>query len=204
MLKRGDFHMYEEIKSKLIKEKKTIQDRLEGQLKYNDADNINGTGELSQVDNHPGDEATDMFEREKDMAIHHHWHKHIKEIDHALDKIEQGTYGVCEKTGDKMPYERLVAQPTARFIVQEDDLKPHQEFRPVEEEVMNDMKQGDYYKYMDGDVTPEDDATGYTEEFESFLSTGIEGFQGSDQITVHRNKEYEKFTEDIDEGNETQ
>lgn len=188
--------MHEEIKARLLHEKQTIVNRLEGQMKFSD-DNKNDTGELSHVDNHPADEGTEMFDREKDMAIHHHWKQHLKEIDHALEKIEQGKYGICEKTGKNIPYERLSAQPTARFLVPDEhfNFRRH-EYRPVEEEAIIEMGQGDYSNYMDEDATPEDETTGYTEELEGFLSTGISGYKGNEQITVHHNKLYKKYTED--------
>lgn len=43
----------------------------------------------------------------------------IAEIDAALWRISQGTYGICEKTGKSIPIERLKANPTARTIVGE-------------------------------------------------------------------------------------
>lgn len=43
----------------------------------------------------------------------------LAEIDRALAKLDAGTYGVSEKTGDPIPYERLVAIPWARSGVDE-------------------------------------------------------------------------------------
>lgn len=41
----------------------------------------------------------------------------LKEIYHALAKIKDGTYGICEKTSKPIPVERLRANPIARHIV---------------------------------------------------------------------------------------
>jgi len=41
----------------------------------------------------------------------------LKEIYHALSKIKNGTYGICEKTSKPIPVERLRANPIARFVV---------------------------------------------------------------------------------------
>ena len=43
----------------------------------------------------------------------------LKEIDVALAKLDAGTYGVSEKTGQPIPYERLIAVPWARQGVDE-------------------------------------------------------------------------------------
>ncbi len=39
----------------------------------------------------------------------------IKEIDHALNKMQAGTYGICEYCGEEIPYERLLAIPWTRY-----------------------------------------------------------------------------------------
>ena len=39
----------------------------------------------------------------------------LDEVNHALEKIKNGTYGVCEKKGDTIPIERLRAEPSTRY-----------------------------------------------------------------------------------------
>lgn len=41
----------------------------------------------------------------------------LREIHHALSKIKEGTYGICEETAKPIPVERLRANPIARTIV---------------------------------------------------------------------------------------
>ncbi|MDM5271085.1 hypothetical protein PGH07_02710 [Sulfurovum sp. zt1-1] len=41
----------------------------------------------------------------------------LQEIYHALSKIEDGTYGICEESSKLIPVERLRANPIARYIV---------------------------------------------------------------------------------------
>lgn len=41
----------------------------------------------------------------------------LKEIDEALERIEQGVYGYCEETGDEIGFSRLDLEPTARCSV---------------------------------------------------------------------------------------
>ncbi|WP_077624995.1 hypothetical protein [Sediminibacillus massiliensis] len=78
-------------------------------------------GEVTNFDNHPADLGTEMFEREKAATIEEQARQRISEIDRALDKIENGTYGVSEKSGKPIPEERLEVQPTARYLVEEVD-----------------------------------------------------------------------------------
>jgi RNA polymerase-binding transcription factor DksA len=70
--------------------------------------------ELSSVDQHPADSATDTFEREKDDAIRSGLERELEEVDAALARVDTGTYGIDEETGEPISDERLEALPTAR------------------------------------------------------------------------------------------
>ncbi|GAB3791081.1 TraR/DksA C4-type zinc finger protein [Virgibacillus kimchii] len=69
--------------------------------------------ELSNYDNHPGDMGTELYEREKDIALNEHAETELEEINEALHAIEEGTYGICKICGADIPYERLKALPAA-------------------------------------------------------------------------------------------
>lgn len=43
----------------------------------------------------------------------------LSEVIHALAKIKNGTYGICEKSGDMIPVERLLAEPHARYCLKD-------------------------------------------------------------------------------------
>jgi len=43
--------------------------------------------------------------------------RELKDVEDALKKIEEGSYGICEKTGKLIPVERLEAYPSARTVV---------------------------------------------------------------------------------------
>ncbi|MFC3797670.1 TraR/DksA C4-type zinc finger protein [Cohnella sp. GCM10012308] len=96
------------------------------------------TGELSSYDNHPADLGTETFERERDAAIDQRYFERRDEVERALSKIEDGTYGLCEISGEPIGYERLEAMPAARYSiahVPSEENAPG-EYRPVEEDVM--------------------------------------------------------------------
>ena len=44
--------------------------------------------------------------------------KLLSKIDHALAKFENGTYGICELTGEEIPVARLLARPVAQYTVE--------------------------------------------------------------------------------------
>jgi RNA polymerase-binding transcription factor DksA len=73
--------------------------------------------ELSDYDQHPADTASETFEREKDVSILEQLEQELEELQAALERIDKGTYGIDEVTGEPIAPERLEAVPTARTNV---------------------------------------------------------------------------------------
>ncbi len=73
--------------------------------------------ELSDYDQHPADTGTETFEREKDLSILDQLEAELAELQAALDRIDAGTYGIDETTGQPIDPERLEAFPAARTNV---------------------------------------------------------------------------------------
>jgi YteA family regulatory protein len=92
--------------------------------------------ELSAYDNHPGDLGTELYEREKDIALNEHAEKELQDIDHALQAMENGTYGICEVCGKEINEERLEALPTTTYCKEHSPDQAVSHKRPVEEEVL--------------------------------------------------------------------
>ncbi|WP_044895424.1 TraR/DksA C4-type zinc finger protein [Bacillus alveayuensis] len=92
-------------------------------------------GEISSYDNHPADDGTELYEREKDIALNEHLEKEYEEVMEALERINQGTYGICTVCGREIEEERLKAIPTAKTCKEHTVNQPIKNIRPVEEEV---------------------------------------------------------------------
>jgi len=73
--------------------------------------------ELAAYDQHPADMGSETFEREKDLSILEQLETELAEIQAALQRVDDGTYGIDEVTGDPIAPERLEAVPTARTNV---------------------------------------------------------------------------------------
>ena len=82
-----------------------------------DQEESDQSGELTHYDQHPADTASDTFEREKDIAILEGLESELAEIEAALQRLDDGTYGVDEITGEPIEAERLSAYPIARTNV---------------------------------------------------------------------------------------
>lgn len=76
-------------------------------------------GELSSAagDQHLADHAGEMVDREVDESLEENAGQIVHEIDRALERIEAGTYGTCERCGAEIPEERLEAVPYATLCV---------------------------------------------------------------------------------------
>jgi RNA polymerase-binding transcription factor DksA len=71
-----------------------------------------------QFDEESGQGDTMNVERERDLALSAQALAAVEEIDRALEKIVDGTYGICERCGQQIPKERLRAIPWAALCVQ--------------------------------------------------------------------------------------
>jgi DnaK suppressor protein len=76
-------------------------------------------GEVAEggTDNHLGDTATAMYDRELDDGLEQGARETLAEIDAALQRIEDGTYGICEGCGKPIGAERLNAIPWTRLCI---------------------------------------------------------------------------------------
>lgn len=75
-------------------------------------------GELSSYDQHQADMGTETFEREKDMSILEQVEAELADVEHALRRLDDGTYGTCEVCGKEIAEERLEAMPAARLCLE--------------------------------------------------------------------------------------
>lgn len=93
-------------------------------------------GELSMYDNHPGDMGTELFEREKDMALHIHAGSELDKVESALQAMVDGSYGKCEVCQEDIPFERLEAVPYTTLCINHATEKEVPNDPPVEEDIL--------------------------------------------------------------------
>ena len=74
-------------------------------------------GELSSVDQHQADVGTETFNRERDLSILERVQAELADVEHALQRLDDGTYGTCEACGRPIDEGRLEALPAARFCL---------------------------------------------------------------------------------------
>ena len=217
--------------NRLNTEKKELQER----INQNDHFGLErghfheSMGELSSYDNHPADEGTELYEREKDIALNEHEQIHLSNIEKALLAINQGTYGKCEACGVDIPLERLDVLPTTTYCKEHspDQFVSHK--RPLEEGVLMppfgkfDLDDKNESVAYDAEDTWQEVASWGTSETpsdfefpmdhyndmysESEENTGyvedFENFVGNDlygnKVTVYPNAQHKKYERELDE-----
>jgi len=68
-------------------------------------------------DEHDPEGATIGFERAQVASLLSHVRRRLAELDETTERLRSGTHGTCYRCGEPIPYERLVAHPTAMVCV---------------------------------------------------------------------------------------
>lgn len=87
-----------------------LNDRLQELLSHAD-DTVSGMTEQKENFPDPTDRASLESDRNFMLRIRDREHKLIKKIKKALNRVENGTFGICEKCGDDISVKRLKARP---------------------------------------------------------------------------------------------
>jgi DnaK suppressor protein len=121
---------YAPLKKRLVAER----DRLQGELETLRAEEREiAEGDRSDnkgYGNHMADSASGVFDKEIDQAMERNLQVLLDDIGRALEKFEQGTYGVCDNCGQEIPYERLERFPQAALCVACKSEQEKQTIRP--------------------------------------------------------------------------
>lgn len=104
----------EYFKNRLLEERKKAVEALEGREENEDATQELQDRELSNYDNHPADEGTEVYMMEQDRAFQDQYRDTIEEIDKSLEDIENGVYGYCSNCDKMISEERLELIPYAK------------------------------------------------------------------------------------------
>lgn len=75
------------------------------------------SGDLSNVPIHMADVGTDNYERDLMIELIENGEEGLRDIDTALEKMDDGSYGVCEICSKKINKERLKAVPYAKLCI---------------------------------------------------------------------------------------
>ena len=113
-----------EFRSLLEEERRRIADTI---AHLHEESHRNMEDEVGEVagrgsDNHLGDMATVTFDRELDEGLEEGAQQTLAQIDRALARLDEGTYGSCERCGKPIGEERLRARPWATLCIDDQRL----------------------------------------------------------------------------------
>jgi DnaK suppressor protein len=109
----------QEFRGLLEQERRRIQDAIAYLHQDHPVNMEDAVGELGGrgTDNHLGDMATVTFDRELDEGLEEGAQQTLEQIDRALTRLDDGTFGICERCGNPIGEERLRARPWATLCI---------------------------------------------------------------------------------------
>lgn len=91
--------------------------RMRGGLEEDQRERAEDEGDMTENDS--GDMSQSLFTREVDATVEEQVERRIRHVERALQKIEEGTYGLSDDSGEPIPRGRLEAVPEATRTVEE-------------------------------------------------------------------------------------
>jgi len=107
-----------ELKEKLEEQKESVQKELESFA--SEDPNLKHNWDTKYPNREDGDKdeiADDAQEYDNMLSLEHTLELKLKDVNLALEKITNGTYGICEKCGKEIETERLKVAPEAKFCI---------------------------------------------------------------------------------------
>jgi RNA polymerase-binding protein DksA len=116
--KRAALKDVEKFRARLLMEQQRLETELQEienrTARVSESERAN---ELSAYEDHPADLASETFEREKDLAIGESVESLLNQVLIALEKVDRGTYGICDACGRPIKKARLNALPFATLCL---------------------------------------------------------------------------------------
>ncbi len=102
----------EEFKDRLTKMRVQLTHTLEGTTRE-----VKRPDEATGYSQHQADQGTDDFDRTISLEVTTKEYQLLRQIERALEKIDENTYGICDVSGEEIPLARLEAVPYATMTV---------------------------------------------------------------------------------------
>jgi DnaK suppressor protein len=98
-------------------------------LEEDQRDRAEDEGDFTEHDS--GDMSQSLFTREMDATVEQVTERRLASVERALEKIEEGTYGFSDESGEQIPKGRLEAAPEAIYTVEEQQRREKERRPPV-------------------------------------------------------------------------
>ena len=95
-------------------------------IQHEDGEGDTGAGRAHS--NHMADQGSDEFEYETHLKLSASQSEYLREVEAALQRIEDGIFGICEVSGKVIGKARLKAMPTARLSIEAQEEEDNRRF----------------------------------------------------------------------------
>ncbi len=106
-----------DVRQRLEAERERIQGEIESLREGVNSQTFQEDEGTDTVSQHPANDGSELFEREKNLTILDTLEVTLREFDRALEKVQAGTYGTCENCGKPIAAKRLEVSPSAIYCI---------------------------------------------------------------------------------------
>ena len=100
------------VRVRLEQERASLRSAIEGLAADNQAPQDD-----AGIGNHMADDATEVFARERDLALRSNAQDLLVQVEAAIGRMDEGRYGTCARCGQKIAPDRLEALPYAIYCI---------------------------------------------------------------------------------------
>lgn len=100
-----------------------LQSDLQASLEFRLDDELETQSTRSNQSHSSGGDAQKIMQQDNNRAVRVHDRRRLQTVHRALEKIQDGTYGLSDESGDPIPRERLEAAPSSLYTVAEEELR---------------------------------------------------------------------------------
>lgn len=113
-----DRELGEELHQQLLDHRQRLEDEISNLGGGGARADVFQENESDAVDQHPADEGSELFEREKNLTLQRAVEANLEAVNEALKRYDAGTYGRCMHCGKPIPQARLKALPEAAYDIE--------------------------------------------------------------------------------------
>jgi DnaK suppressor protein len=106
-----------DLHEQLLASQKRLQQEIDAIMGEGLRSDVFQADETDSVDQHPADDASELFEREKNLTVRQTLEASLQAVNDALRKFDEGTYGICANCGKPIAEKRLRALPEATHCI---------------------------------------------------------------------------------------
>lgn len=109
------------------KELEALQTELQSSLEFRREDELKMQAARMNQNHASGGDAQKSALQDNDRAVRAHSRGRLETVRRALEKIEDGSYGLSDQSGDPIPRARLEAAPSSLYTVEEEEVREREQ-----------------------------------------------------------------------------